>query len=261
MRETATKTARIAKRWYQASEFARRAGVTVRALHHYDRLGLLKPSGRTPSGYRLYAEQDFARLQQIVTLKFIGFSLTQIKTLLEKDAFDLQKMLRLQRDILAEKRAHLDKAVKAIETAESLLTANEEPNWEAFAKIVEVINMSTPMEWTKKYYSEEARQEIEARAKLWTPELQQKVEAQWNQLFKEIEEAASHGEDPASPKSQAFVDRWNQLVKGFTGGNAEVAKGLNQLYADQTNWPATFKRPWSDAVDEFMNKARAARNP
>ncbi len=261
MRETAAKQAKLTKRWYQASEFARLTGVTVRALHHYDRLGLLKPSGRTPAGYRQYGESDFARLQQIVTLKFIGFSLTQIKALLEKDSFDLQKMLRLQRDILAEKRQHLDKAVKAIERAEQVLASKDEPDWEAFAKIVEVINMSTPTEWTKKYYSEEARQEIEERKKLWTPELQANIEAHWNQLFKEIEAAAASGEDPASPKSQAFAERWNELVKGFTGGNPEIAKGLNKLYEDQTNWPQTFKRPWNDTVDAFMIKVRAAHKP
>ncbi len=259
MRETATKTAKVAKCWYQASEFARLTGVTVRALHHYDRFGLLKPSGRTAAGYRLYAESDFARLQQIVTLKFIGFSLTQIRELLEKESFDLQRMLRLQREVLAEKREHLDKAVSAIERAEQVLTSSDEPDWEAFAKIVEVINMSTPMEWTKKYYSQEARQEIEERQKLWTPELQARVEAEWNQLFKEIEAAAASGEDPASAESQVFAERWNELVKGFTGSNAEIAKGLNKLYEDQSNWPSTFKRPWNDTVDEFMKKVRAAK--
>jgi DNA-binding transcriptional MerR regulator len=69
---------------YRVSDFAEKAGVTVRTLHHYDRLGLLKPSGRTEAGYRLYGERDFARLQQIVTLKFIGLPLRQIKDLLDR---------------------------------------------------------------------------------------------------------------------------------------------------------------------------------
>ena len=64
---------------YRVSDFAEKAGVTVRTLHHYDRLGLLKPSGRTEAGYRLYGERDFGRLQQIVTLKFIALPLRQIK--------------------------------------------------------------------------------------------------------------------------------------------------------------------------------------
>ena len=69
---------------YQANEFASVAGVTVRTLHHYDRIGLLKPSGYTSAGFRLYRKEDLVRLQQIVTLKFIGFSLRQIKELLNR---------------------------------------------------------------------------------------------------------------------------------------------------------------------------------
>lgn len=64
---------------YRASEFAALTGVTVRALHHYDRVGLLKPTGRSAAGYRLYGAGDFARLQQVLTLKFIGLPLRQIK--------------------------------------------------------------------------------------------------------------------------------------------------------------------------------------
>jgi DNA-binding transcriptional MerR regulator len=89
---------------YQAHEFARRSGVTVRTLHHYDdRLGLLKPSRYTQAGYRLYSERDLARLQQIVTLKFIGLSLKEIKGTLSQKSFDLATALRAQREIITEK--------------------------------------------------------------------------------------------------------------------------------------------------------------
>jgi DNA-binding transcriptional MerR regulator len=85
---------------YQTSEFAERARVTVRTLNHYDRLGLLKPTRLTGAGYRLYADRDLARLQQIVTLKFIGFSLKQIKDMLDRDNLDLAHALRLQRTVI-----------------------------------------------------------------------------------------------------------------------------------------------------------------
>lgn len=68
----------------------------MRTLHHYDRLGLLRPSGRTPAGYRLYQESDLARLEQIVALKFIGFSLKDIRKLLRQ--IDAQPASKLQRD-------------------------------------------------------------------------------------------------------------------------------------------------------------------
>jgi len=96
---------------YRPHQFAKRAGVTIRALHHYDRLGLLKPSGRTASGYRLYTDRYLVRLEQIVTLKFIGFPLSQIRELLNRKDLDVAAALRQQRQIIAEKRDHLDRAI------------------------------------------------------------------------------------------------------------------------------------------------------
>jgi DNA-binding transcriptional MerR regulator len=251
---------KMTRRWYQASEFAELTGVTVRALHHYDRLGLLKPGGRTQSGYRLYGERDLARLQQIVTLKFIGFPLKQIKDILDRDAFDLSAMLRLQREIIEEKRGHLDKAIQAIEKAENILATAGEPDWEAFNKIIEVINMQNDKEWMNKYYSEEAQQAIQERAANWTPELQAKTEQDWATLIREVEAAVKAGEDPASENAQALAARWSELVSGFTGGNPAVQEGLNMLYADQTNWPSTFQKPYSDEAGAFICEAMALRN-
>ncbi|HKC62761.1 MAG TPA: MerR family transcriptional regulator, partial [Pyrinomonadaceae bacterium] len=102
----------------RAQEFAERAGVTVRTLHFYDRLGLLKPTRYTASGYRLYGERDLARLQQIVTLKFIGLPLKQIKELLDQRELDLTTTLQLQREVVEEKRRHLDLCLEAIKRAE-----------------------------------------------------------------------------------------------------------------------------------------------
>lgn len=65
-------------RTYHTREFAQLAGVTARALHHYDRLGLLKPK-RTPAGYRAYSAHDFEKLEQIIALKFIGVPLKKIR--------------------------------------------------------------------------------------------------------------------------------------------------------------------------------------
>ena len=86
---------------YHVHEFAERAGVTVKALHHYDRLGLLKPR-RTAAGYRLYADRDLERLEQIVALKFIGLSLRQIKVVLDRETLPLSDALRLQRQVLSD---------------------------------------------------------------------------------------------------------------------------------------------------------------
>ena len=242
------------KRWYKASEFASLTGITVRTLHHYDRLRLLRPSGHTAAGYRLYGERDFGRLQQIVILKFIGFPLNQIKEILDRDSLPLTAALRLQRNLLAEKRRQLDLAVAAIQKVELALAAGGEPDWESFAKIIEVINMQNNMEWAKKYYTEEQLQSLAAR---WSPELQEKVSRDWAELIREVE--ASLGEDPASEKVQALAARWAELIEAFTGGDPGIEQSLRNLYADQANWPSSFNKPCSSEAAVFIAQAMAIR--
>lgn len=242
----------------QAHEFAANAGVTVRTLHHYDNLGLLKPTKRTAGGYRLYGERDFARLQQIATLKFIGLPLKQIKELLDRRTLDLRETLRLQREIISERREQLDTALEAIKRAESSIASGDAPDWEAFRKIVEVITMEKNMEWTQKYYSQEAREKLAQKREQWTPELQAKAEKDWASLIKDVETAISDGEDPASERAQALAARWSNLIEQFTGGDESILEGLKRLYADQANHPPTFKKPYSDEVGAFLCRAAEA---
>lgn len=241
---------------HQAREFAQRAGVSVRTLHHYDRLGLLKPSGYTAGGYRLYGERDFARLQQIMTLKFIGLPLKRIKGILEGAEMDLTETLRLQRNILEEQRRRLDAALAAVEKAESIAAAGGGYDWEAFKKIVEVIDMENNMEWVKSYYTEEQLDEL---GKRWSPALQERAERDWAALIKDVEEAAGRGEDPASESGQALAARWSELIEAFTGGNPAIAENLGRLYADEANRPATFKKPYGEEAETFIRQATAAR--
>jgi hypothetical protein len=80
----------------------------------------------------------------------------------------------------------------------------------------------------------------------------------WNDLIRDIETAISSHEDPVSAKSRKLAERWSSFTRGFTGGDPEVEKGLNKLYADPAGWPASFKKPWSDDLEAFIKKAMAA---
>jgi DNA-binding transcriptional MerR regulator len=155
------------ERLYRASEFAKLAGVTVRTLHHYDRLGLLRPHGRTEAGYRLYGRRELERLQQIVTLKFIGLPLDRIGELLERGPRDLGTRLRFQREALEERRRQAELAVRAIVEAERVVAAGED-GWDAFARIIEVIEIQKNMDWVNKYYTDEQLDELRRRG---TPEV------------------------------------------------------------------------------------------
>src|SRR6185369_11969573 len=236
-------------------EFASLTGVTVRTLHYYDRLGLLKPSRYTGAGYRQYGERDFARLEQIVALKFIGFSLKEIKSILARESVDLAAALRQQREAISEKRKRLDHAIRAIQRAEYVVGVNQDAGWEVFAKIIEVNNMQSDMNWSRKYYSDEARKEVEHRAATIPQEVIEQAQRDWATLIAEVDVAAKAGEDPSSEKSQALASRWSKLIEGFTGGSAEIQGGLNKMYADRENWPASMPKPFGEDVQRFIIEA------
>jgi DNA-binding transcriptional MerR regulator len=225
---------------YRPSDFARRTGVTVRALHYYDQVGLLRPRARSAAGYRLYGPPDFARLQQVVTLKFIGFRLREIKKLLA--GTNLAAALRLQTKALEQKRRQLDGAIAAITHAERLLGGRATPDWEAFAKTIEAIQMQTNNDWIRKYYNDEAQKLLAKRSKLWSPQLQQQTEKDWAGLLRDIEEAARKQVDPAGAAGQALAERHAKLIEGFTGGHAAIRQGLTRLWKDRANWPPALEK-------------------
>ena len=245
-------------RLYQASEFADLAGVTVRALHHYDRLGLLKPSYRSEAGYRLYSERDLARLEQIVVLKFLGLPLKSIGKLLKRDQDTLPDTLRRQQVVLVDKRNQLDKTIDAIATARQALGASSAPDWTLITQIIRRIAMQNDADWASRYYSEEAQAKVDERKALWSPELQARVTQEWNDLFRDVEAALT--EDPSSPKAQGLAARWRKLVGEFTGGDPEIQKGLNAMYSDQGNWPKPQRRQYQikPEIQDFIVRAMKA---
>ena len=246
---------------FKVKEFAELSGVTVRALQHYDRLGLMRPK-RAHNGYRFYGEQDLVRLEQIVALKFVGLPLRRIKMLFDRDGLELSAALRTQRRVLEGKRGLLDQAIEALREAETAAAAGQAPEAAILRKIIEVIEMQNDTEWTMKYYSDAAQAKIADRRQLWSPELQERVGRQWLTLIRDVE--AALGEAPDGDIAQALAGRWTSLVEEFTGGDAEVSTGLKELYADRANWPNQAKRQMqpfqiSAEVWTFIERAIAAK--
>ncbi|MGA3188463.1 MAG: MerR family transcriptional regulator [Bryobacteraceae bacterium] len=244
----------------QAQQFADLAGVTVRTLHHYDRLGLLRPR-RTESGYRVYRESDLERLEQIVALKFVGLPLKRIKTLLDRDNLDLAEALPRQRLVLEAKRKLIDRAIQAIEDAERTLATGQRPDAAILRKIIEVIEMQDNAKWSEQYYSQETLAKLKKRE--WTPEMQAQTTKKWTDLFRDVEAALD--EDPAGPKAQALAARWGALIVDFTAGDPEITKGLNAVWKDPSNLPPSTQqemKPYGNPkVHEFIQKAFAVRAP
>lgn len=252
---------------YLVQQFAKLAGVTVRTLHHYDRLALLSPQHRSESGYRLYTNQDMVRLERIMVLRFLGLPLKQIARLLsethrdDQDDHDVANLLRTQAVVLRERREQMSRVIRAVEAAEQSLDTIQQPDWKLFQTIIQEVSMQDSTDWTKKYYSEAGQQAVEEGKARWSPELQEKVTAQWNEVYAKVEAAIAVGENPDSDHGRELAAEWMKLVEGFTGGNREVLKGLNALYNDQANWPKPVDQKFvvKPELMDFIRKANASR--
>jgi DNA-binding transcriptional MerR regulator len=250
---------------YRVGEFAEAAGVTVRALNHYDRLSLLRPR-RSPSGYRLYSPRELERLEQIVALKFLGLQLKQIKRLLDRDERPLADVLRAQRRALEEKRRRLDRAIDAIRDAERATAPDRPVDAAVIRRIIEVIEMQDNREFFRKYYTDEGWAALEQHRREMGVELETRAEEgtrKWMALFGDIQSALSEGTEPGSDRAQALATRWQSLIDEFTGGNTQIEQAVGRVWADRANWPADMKTQSAPFMDkrvwDFIAAARTAR--
>ena len=219
---------------YRIGEFAKLAGVTIRALHHYDRIGLLKPP-RGSSGFRLYRAEDLERLEQIAALKFLGIPLQEIKQLLKRGPLTLVDSLHMQREALAEKRTLIDRALVAIEAAEKAIQSGQTTDASILRKIIAVIDMRPQENFMRKYYTDQAWLEKQRLVHERPLEVWQNNIKAWRQLFIEIEAAIDL--DAASESAQALTKRWLQLAEASHGGNEAVRTGNIEAWNDRSNWP------------------------
>jgi DNA-binding transcriptional MerR regulator len=226
---------------FRIQEFAKLAGVTVRALHHYDRLKLLSPAHRSERGYRLYCHEDLGRLERILVLRYLGLSLREIAALLNnaggQGAEQLAVTLQRQLAILRERRDGLDRILRAIEHAQLRGQDPAEPEWLLYQTILKEIQMQEATDWTEKYYSPNALEALRERREAMTPEQKADYGKRWYALFADFQSALDREVPPDSAEGRALVARWMHLADEFSLGNAEIGEGFRRLYADVSHWP------------------------
>ena len=226
--------------------------MTPRALHHYDRLNLLKPQ-RTAAGYRVYSDQDLERLVQVVALKFIGLPLKRIAKLVASGRTDLAVALRAQRVALEEKKRLLEHTIAAVRDAEGALREGGHAAPALYRRIIEVIEMQNNDDWNAKY-QELVGAKI-ARLKALAPEDINSLRVEWAELVADVRQVMD--EDPASPRAQALATRWLDLLGRLMGGPVDRSMvGAGAAYQAGGKWgPSDTDKP----VWEFMQEALEQR--
>src|SRR5690606_15158370 len=185
-------------------------------LHHYDEIGLLRPSGRSEAGYRLYSRDDVERLACIRAMRLLGMPLERIRKALEAPERSLSAYLAERlRDLDAEIEARRQ-ARGRLQTILARIGGVESPSIEMSTATREVIEVF------EKYYTPDQMERLRRRREEVGEDRIRQVEQEWRDVFAGYREAMEQGLPPSDPKVRALAKKSNDLIAEFTGGDAGV---------------------------------------
>ena len=198
---------------HRVGEVAEMTGVSIRTLHHYDRIGLLKPARRSEGGQRMYSETDLLKLQQVLTLRYLGFPLKRIGKLLERPDFDLVASLRAQREALRDRAAELGQIEAALNALLDERVASGPWDWSLVNRLSFTVHdrLNEKGQAMERYYTPEQMARFAELRERLPEEKIRAVEEDWAKLLADVR-ASSHL-DPASPEAQDLARRWDEMME------------------------------------------------
>ena len=230
---------------WKIGELARRTGLTVRTLHHYDEIGLLSPAQRSDGGHRVYDEAGVQRLYRIVSLRSLGFPLDAIAQALDSERFDPAQAVEDHLRRLEAQIAQEQQLVHKLRTLRDRLGADD------FLTTIEELTMR------ERYYTPEQLDQLEQRREALGEDAIKDVEREWAEIFATLREEMDKGTDPADPRLKPVGERSAELIQMFTGGDPGIQASLKRMY--ETEGPEKASRGMADpAVFEYLAKVRAA---
>ncbi|MGE3279307.1 MAG: MerR family transcriptional regulator [Candidatus Altimarinota bacterium] len=237
---------------YTVKQLAELSGVTVRTLHHYDEIGLLKPSSRTEAGYRLYEEKDLMRLQQILIYREMDFSLEDIKSLLDDPDYDVKEALHDQKRFLLQQHERyqqllqtIDKTLRRLEEDDQLVT--DEDLYGGF----------TPEQAER--YDREAKEKYGDMYEISQKRVRQMTKGEWKAIGAEGVDITKSmvqyvGTDPARPEVQALIKRHHAWIEHFYPCSSQMYIGLSNLYIENPEFTAHYER-FAPGLAHFISAA------
>lgn len=249
---------------WQIKELSNITGVSVRTLHHYDRIDLLKPSVRQANGYRLYTKNDLIKLQQIIALKFFGFTLSEIKALpnIKKDMI---QHFSMQSEILKKKAQSLIEASNALESVIMDCKKSRNVPWKKIITLIEVYKMSEQIEetWLRNILSADEMEQYASFEKdlrtRFNAQEKEAFEENWAQLVKDIE--SNINKDPKSEIGEMLSERCTHLINGlypreFRWIKSKIwEKGFKEGKAEKEHKISREAVEWLDkAMDAYWRK-------
>jgi len=237
---------------YTVKQLAQLAGVSVRTLHHYDQIGLLKPAEVKANGYRQYGEQELLKLQQILFFRELEFSLDEIQRIINSPNFHLESALMDQRKMIELRKKRLNALIRTID------------------KTLQKLNLHTPMkdgelydafsdEQTKQYADEakqrwghtDAYKESQERVSKMTKGEMAEIQAANENLILRL--VSKMHLDPADGEVQALVAEHFNALKYFYEPNLEMYSGMANMYVDDERFKAYYDK-FQPSLAEFLSQ-------
>ncbi len=245
------------------SEVARLANVSVRALHHYDEIGLLVPSARTAAGYRLYGDADLARLQEILLFRELEIPLDDIATLLSGGAFDRRAALELQREMLLQKAVRTEALIASVERAINAERTGVRMTKEEMFEVFGDFDPAEHEEEVQERWGEtDAYKESSRRTAKYTKADWERFKAESEQIGTDTARLMDEGVPAGDPRAMDLAEQARlQIDTWFYPCSHEMHVNLAEMYIADPRFTATYEKIhegmaqyWHDAI--LANAAR-----
>ncbi|MEV6641540.1 MerR family transcriptional regulator [Amycolatopsis sp. NPDC051371] len=254
----------MSERRWSIGELARASGVTVRALHHYDRICLVSPGERTPAGHRRYAEADVRRLYRVRTLCGMGLSLDEVAVVLRNAGDDLDSLRGLLTAQLADleiRAARIEESAQRLRGLLARLAEPAMPEPEQFLATLEPLSVDV-----RRYLSDAQLTTItEQAAKLGSGAVE-RAKTEWLEVFALLRQHLLDGTPVDDPAVQELVARWREIADAFRPGDPRFEAATTALWDDnragmgqELDRRIGWSGPGGTAeVVDYLRKARAA---
>ncbi|MDS1003889.1 MerR family transcriptional regulator [Clostridium sporogenes] len=243
---------------YKIKEVADMAGISVRMLHHYDKIGLLKPESVSAAGYRLYSDENLDRLQQILFFKELNFSLQEIKIILDSPNFDKKEALNTHRQLLLEKKIRLEKIIQSVDKTISSMEGEFKMDKKEMFNVFEM----TEIEEHQRKYSEEVKEkygntsvykESNKKTSKYTKEDWRNIMKDWDEIYKRL--ASLMDESPDNKEVQESIHQFREHIsENFYDCTPEIFRGLGELYVNDERFTANIDK-YKTGLSKFLREA------
>ncbi len=234
-------------------ELAKKMNTTVRTLQYYDREGILKPSMHSEGGRRLYTSRDVVKLHQILSLKYLGFSLDEIKSrlILLETPYEVACILQEQAEKIRTKIEEFTTILSSIELMREEVIRMNTVDFNKYAEIISLLQQKNENFWALKCFDETLSEHINKR---FTDQTGNLFYNNWMSTVDELIAIKAANEPPEGAVAQALTARWWGLIMDFTGGDMSLLRELERFNENRENWDKDFKEK-HEQIEVYIGKA------